>query len=141
MVVYQAKISSKHKKNSKLGWLASEINFKLLHTGCPSAHVHSNNENILRRPRNNFETCEALCDLPAKLGTCRKFDEICFFVDWLNAVKAFLIIAIVLYLLVIIYLIIMVWGRGMTIRMIGIDLLFAGMSFFVQLVTFHGCPL
>ena len=91
----------------------------------------------------HFDTCEALCDPPVKLGTCRKFDEICFFVDWLNAVKAFLIIAIVLYLLVIIYLIIMVWGRGMTIRMIGIDLLFAGMSFSARSVTFHRftlCP-
>ena len=50
--------------------------------------------------------------------------------DWLNAVKAFLIIAIILYLLVAIYLILMVWGRGLAIRFIGIDLLFAGEVFF-----------
>ena len=27
------------KENNKLGWLASDINFKLVHTGCPIAHV------------------------------------------------------------------------------------------------------
>lgn len=49
-----------------------------------------------------------------------------FAADWLNAVKAFLIISIILYLMVIIYLIMMVWGRGLAIRYIGVDLLFAG---------------
>ena len=29
----------KTQKNNKLRWLASDINFKLLHTGCPIAHV------------------------------------------------------------------------------------------------------
>ena len=40
MVVYQARTSlkQKKKKHSNLTWLASDINFKLLHTGCPIAH-------------------------------------------------------------------------------------------------------
>ena len=38
MVVFLVNLSSKHKKNNKLRWLASDINFKLLHTGCPIAH-------------------------------------------------------------------------------------------------------
>ena len=38
MVVYQVKISLKHKTNNKLRWLASDMNFKLLHTGCLIAH-------------------------------------------------------------------------------------------------------
>ena len=37
MVVYQVKICSKH-KNNRLRWLASDISFQLLHTGCPIAH-------------------------------------------------------------------------------------------------------
>ena len=38
MAVYQVKVSLKHKKNTKLMWLASDRNFKLLHNGCPIAH-------------------------------------------------------------------------------------------------------
>ena len=41
MVAYQVKVSSKH-KNTKLRWLASDINSKLLHTGCPIAHGNTN---------------------------------------------------------------------------------------------------
>ena len=37
VVVYQVKMSSKH-KNKKLRWLESDVNFKLLHTGCRIAH-------------------------------------------------------------------------------------------------------
>ena len=37
-IVYQVKISAKQKKNAKFRWLASDINFKLLRTGCPIAH-------------------------------------------------------------------------------------------------------
>ena len=37
--MYQVKISSKLKKSNKLRWLASDMNFKLLHTRCPIAHV------------------------------------------------------------------------------------------------------
>ena len=37
VVVFQVKISSKQ-KHTKLGWFASDINFKPLHTGCPIAH-------------------------------------------------------------------------------------------------------
>ena len=29
-------------QNNKLRWLASDINFKLLHTGCSIAHANSN---------------------------------------------------------------------------------------------------
>jgi len=47
--------------------------------------------------------------------------------DWLNCVKAFLIISIILYLMVVLYLIVLVWGRGLAIRFIGIDLLLAAM--------------
>ena len=39
--VKDGRIPSKDKfkdKNNKLRWLASDINFKLLHTGCPIAH-------------------------------------------------------------------------------------------------------
>ena len=42
MAVYQVKISSKH-KNAKLRWLATDINFKLLHTGCPITHEYTPN--------------------------------------------------------------------------------------------------
>ena len=37
MVVYQVKIGPKHKK-AKSRLLASDINFKVLHTGCSIAH-------------------------------------------------------------------------------------------------------
>ena len=40
MAVYHVKMSSKHKK-SKLKWLASGMNFKLLHIGCPIAHAET----------------------------------------------------------------------------------------------------
>ena len=39
VVAYQLEISSKHKKkNTKLRWLASDIDFKPQHTGYPIAH-------------------------------------------------------------------------------------------------------
>ncbi|XP_065060983.1 peripheral myelin protein 22-like [Rhopilema esculentum] len=58
--------------------------------------------------------------------------------DWLNAVKAFLIIAIILYLFVVLYLIMMVWGKGMTVRFIGIDLLFAAMFGVIAMSVYTG---
>ena len=40
MVAYQVKISSKYKKkNNELRWLTSDVNFKLLHIGCPIASL------------------------------------------------------------------------------------------------------
>ena len=43
MVVYLVKISSKHKTNNKSRWLASDVNFKLLHTGCLIALAYTLN--------------------------------------------------------------------------------------------------
>ena len=36
----------KTQKNNKLRWLASDINFKLLHTECPIAHDSTLHKNI-----------------------------------------------------------------------------------------------
>ena len=38
VVVYQVKILYVHKKHKR--WLASDMNFKQLQTGCPIAHGH-----------------------------------------------------------------------------------------------------
>ena len=39
--------------NNTLWWIASDINFKLLHTGCPIAHAPCKNRNyeaLIKRP-------------------------------------------------------------------------------------------